>query len=129
MPVATILSAGSFPIPATLTSPNSALYIYIIIIRESKQVLFQCVVCFFLDTWHTFCSIFALEFNHYTAMKIKLTEKQIKDIVANPEKAAEAKISVSDPWWLIVVKVIAYICGLIIGGAATTSCVSAAGLI
>lgn len=49
--------------------------------------------------------------------------------MADPEKAESAKIKVSDPWWLIVVKVISYICGLIMAGAATASCSSAIGII
>ena len=59
-------------------------------------------------------------------MKIKLTPQQIQKIAEDPIKASEAKIKVSDPWWIIVVKVIAYICGLILAGAATTSCAQAA---
>ena len=59
-------------------------------------------------------------------MKIKLTTEQIKKIVADPDAASEAKIKVTDPWWLIVVKAIAYICGLILAGAATASCAAAA---
>ncbi len=57
-------------------------------------------------------------------MKIKLSEKEIEDIVADPEKAQEAGVKVSDPWWVIVLKVVAYIIGLLLGGAATTSCAS-----
>ena len=59
-------------------------------------------------------------------MKIKLTTEQIQKIVDDPAAASEAKLKVSDPWWLIVVKVIAYICGLILAGSATTSCAQAA---
>lgn len=59
-------------------------------------------------------------------MKIKLTTEQIQKIVDDPVKASEAKIKVTDPWWIIVVKVIAYICGLILAGAATASCAAAA---
>ena len=58
-------------------------------------------------------------------MKIKLTEKQIRDIVADPEKAIKAGIKTTDPWWVIVLKVIAYAIGLILAGAATTGCASA----
>ncbi len=57
-------------------------------------------------------------------MKIKLSEKEIEDIVADPEKAQEAGVKTSDPWWVIVLKVVAYIIGLLLGGAATTSCAS-----
>lgn len=59
-------------------------------------------------------------------MKVKLTTEQIQKIAEDPIKASEAKIKISDPWWLIVVKVISYICGLILAGAATTSCAHAA---
>lgn len=62
-------------------------------------------------------------------MKVKLTKQQIEKILADPEQAESAKIKVSDPWWLIVVKVISYICGLIMAGAATASCSSAIGII
>lgn len=58
-------------------------------------------------------------------MKVKLTNEQIKKIVDDPNAAAEAKIKVSDPWWIIVVKVIAYICGLILAGSATAGCATA----
>lgn len=59
-------------------------------------------------------------------MKIKLTKAQIEEILANPEKAQEAGIKTNDPWWVIVLKVIAYIIGLILAGAVTTSCAAAA---
>lgn len=62
-------------------------------------------------------------------MKVKLSKQQIEKILADPEQAENAKIKVSDPWWLIVVKVISYICGLIIAGAATASCSTAIGII
>lgn len=62
-------------------------------------------------------------------MKIKLTTKQIQKIVDDPVEAANAKLKVNDPWWLIVVKVISYICGLIMAGAATASCSSIIGII
>lgn len=62
-------------------------------------------------------------------MKVKLTKQQIEKILADPEQSENAKIKVSDPWWLIVVKVISYICGLIMAGAATASCSSAIGII
>lgn len=58
-------------------------------------------------------------------MKVKLTKEQIEKIVADPEKAQEAGIQTNDPWWVIVLKVIAYLIGLILAGAVTTSCASA----
>ena len=53
-------------------------------------------------------------------MKVKLSKEQIEQIVNNPAAAAAAKIKVSDPWWVIVLKVVAYICGLLLAGACTT---------
>lgn len=55
-------------------------------------------------------------------MKIKLTKAQIEEVLANPEKAQEAGIKTNDPWWVIVLKVLAYLIGLLLGGAVTTSC-------
>ena len=59
-------------------------------------------------------------------MKIKLTKQQIEEIIANPEKAQEIGIKTTDPWWVIVLKVVAYLIGLLLAGAATTSCAAAA---
>ncbi len=55
-------------------------------------------------------------------MKVKLSQKQIEEILANPEAARQSKVKVTDPWYIIVLKVIAYVIGLILAGAATTSC-------
>ena len=54
-------------------------------------------------------------------MKVKLTKDQIEQILSDPEKAKEAGIKVTDPWWVIVLKVLAYLIGLLLAGAATTS--------
>lgn len=62
-------------------------------------------------------------------MKVRISKEQIQKIVQDPEQAAQAKIKVNDPWWLIVVKVIAYICSLIIAGTATAGCAHFAGII
>ena len=59
-------------------------------------------------------------------MKIKLSKAQIEEITSDPEKAQEIGIKTNDPWWVIVLKVIAYLIGLILAGAATTSCAAAA---
>lgn len=64
-------------------------------------------------------------------MKVKLTTEQIKDIVNDPEKAEKAGISVKDPWWMIVLKVLKYVCELLIAAGAgylAVSCSRAAGL-
>ena len=55
-------------------------------------------------------------------MKIKLTKEQINDIVEDPQKAHEAGVKANDPWWVIVLKILAYVIGLVLAGAATTSC-------
>lgn len=55
-------------------------------------------------------------------MKVKLSQKQIEEILADPEAARQSKVKVSDPWFIIVLKVIAYVIGLVLAGAATTSC-------
>ena len=55
-------------------------------------------------------------------MKIKLTQDQIDSILEDPQKVQEAGIKAKDPWWVIVLKVLAYIIGLLLGGAVTTSC-------
>ncbi len=57
-------------------------------------------------------------------MKIKLSKEQIESIVNDPQKAQEAGIKITDPWWVIVLKVLAYLIGLLLGGAITTSCAS-----
>lgn len=62
-------------------------------------------------------------------MKVKLTTEQIQQIVDDPKKAEEAGIKTSDPWWVIVLKVVAYAIGLILGGALTISCTHWAGII
>ena len=56
-------------------------------------------------------------------MKIKLSQEQIQEILEDPEKAKEAGVDAKDPWWVIVLKVIAYVIGLLLGGAMTISCV------
>ena len=70
--------------------------------------------------------IFASVNKSVIIMKVKLTTEQIQKIVDDPVAAAEAKVKVNDPWWIIVIKVIAYICGLILAGSATAGCATAA---
>lgn len=55
-------------------------------------------------------------------MKVKLTDKQIQEVIEDPVKARDAGVKASDPWWVIALKVIAYLIGLVLAGAATTSC-------
>ena len=58
-------------------------------------------------------------------MKIKLTQEQIQEILNDPEKVIKAGIKTNDPWWVILLKVIAYAIGLILAGAVTTGCARA----
>ena len=62
-------------------------------------------------------------------MKVKLSKKQIEAILADPEKAQKAGVKVSDPWWVIVLKIVAYAIGLILAGAGTVSCSTMVGLL
>ena len=65
-------------------------------------------------------------------MKVKLTTEQIKYIVADPTQAAAAGVKVSDPWWVIVLKVVKYICELLIASAGVliaTSCANYVGIL
>lgn len=62
-------------------------------------------------------------------MKVKVTKEQIEKILQNPEAAQKSGIKVNDPWWVIVLKVIAYLIGLILAGATTTGCARLAGII
>lgn len=51
-------------------------------------------------------------------MKVKLphlSEDEIRQIAQNPD----AKVDISDPWWVIVLKVVAYLIGLILAGVGT----------
>ena len=50
-------------------------------------------------------------------MKIKLTKAQIEKIAQNPD----TKVEVNDPWWVIVLKVIAYLAGLLLAGYGTAA--------
>lgn len=61
-------------------------------------------------------------------MKVKLTKEQIEQIVADPEKAAQAGVKVTDPWWVVVLKVLKYIIEVVLVGAGSylaVSCVTA----
>ena len=57
-------------------------------------------------------------------MKLKFSKEQIENVVNDPEQAQKAGVKGNDPWWVIVLKVLAYLIGLLLGGAVTTSCVS-----
>ena len=55
-------------------------------------------------------------------MKVKLSKEQIEKIIDNPAIAEAIGVKVSDPWWVVALKVAAYLIGLILAGVATTSC-------
>lgn len=82
-----------------------------------------------LKVTRVFRRIFAAENKSVFPMKVKLTDKQIQEVVDDPIKAREAGVKANDPWWIIALKVIAYLIGLILGGAATVGCANAMGVI
>lgn len=53
-------------------------------------------------------------------MKVKLTKEQVQKVVDDPQAAQEAGIKVNDPWWVIALKVMAYLIGLLLAGSCTT---------
>lgn len=62
-------------------------------------------------------------------MKVKLSQETIDKILSNPEEVKKAGIKVNDPWWVILLKVVAYAIGLILGGTLTVSCASMVGIV
>lgn len=52
-------------------------------------------------------------------MKVKLSDEEITKILSDPVKAKDAGVKVSDPWWVIVLKVLAYTIGLLLAGGCT----------
>lgn len=52
-------------------------------------------------------------------MKVKLSNEEISKILSDPDKAKDAGVKVSDPWWVIVLKVLAYAIGLLLAGGCT----------
>lgn len=58
-------------------------------------------------------------------MKVKLDKQQIEKLAQNPD----AKVDVADPWWVIVLKVTAYLIGLILAGMGTTTTAAAMGMV
>lgn len=62
-------------------------------------------------------------------MKVKVSKEQVQKILQDPEAAQKSGIKVNDPWWVIVLKVVSYLIGLILAGAATTSCANMVGIV
>lgn len=54
-------------------------------------------------------------------MKVKISRDEIMRVVNDPEQSQMAKVNISDPWWVIALKVIAYLIGLILAGGATAA--------
>lgn len=52
-------------------------------------------------------------------MRVKLNNEEISKIISDPIKAKEAGVKVYDPWWVIVLKVMAYAIGLLLAGGCT----------
>lgn len=59
-------------------------------------------------------------------MKVKISKEEIQKIVANPTEAEKAKVKVSDPWWVIALKVVAYLIGLLLAGEASAEAATVA---
>lgn len=57
-------------------------------------------------------------------MKVKLTTEQIKKLAQDPA----SKVELSDPWWVIVLKVIVYAAGLLLAGIGTAEAANLSGL-
>lgn len=57
-------------------------------------------------------------------MKIKLTKSQIEELAKNPD----AKVEVNDPWWVIVLKVLVYVAGLLLAGYGTANAATMVGI-
>lgn len=55
-------------------------------------------------------------------MKVKLSKQQVEKILEDPEAALHSKVKAKDPFWVIVLKVVAYVIGLVLAGATTASC-------
>lgn len=54
-------------------------------------------------------------------MKIKLTKEIIDQVIADPEKMRGANIHITDPWWIIALKTLAYLIGLLLAGMGTVN--------
>lgn len=55
-------------------------------------------------------------------MKARISKEEIQRIVDDPIEAEKAKVKVTDPWWVIALKVVSYLIGLVLAGAATVGC-------
>ena len=51
---------------------------------------------------------------------LKLNKKEIKKIA----ESGAVDVKTTDPWWVVVLKVLAYVCGLLLAGVATPTVTS-----
>lgn len=56
-------------------------------------------------------------------MKLKLTDAEVRKLL---NEGKLENVSASDPWWVIVLKAVAYIIGLILAGYVTPTAVATA---
>lgn len=54
-------------------------------------------------------------------MRVNVSKEQIAKVLADENASREAKVKVTDPWWVIALKVAAYLIGLLLAGSATTA--------
>lgn len=111
--------------------------------KPSKSL---CIAFYFLNNFARrafFVCIFASKFNrksacwfrqqntskkHKATMKVKVTKAQIEKILSDPEQARKVGIEISDPWWVIVLKTVAYLIGLLLAGMGTAQAADLSGL-
>lgn len=58
-------------------------------------------------------------------MKVSIDKEVLKKALEDETVKNAAKVKVSDPWWVITLKVLAYLIGLLLAGV-TTSCAAMA---
>lgn len=89
-----------------------------------------CVCCFWVGVLFfclfIFFSIFAA---NIFLMKIKLTKTEIEKILSDPQAAESSGVKVGDPWWVVVLKVVSYLIGLVLAGVGTAGCARLTGLL
>lgn len=61
-------------------------------------------------------------FSTLKIMKVKVSREEMDRILSDPEECLKAGVSAKDPWWVIALKVISYLIGLVLAGVASASC-------
>lgn len=72
--------------------------------------------------WHLV--YFCTEFQTQSLMK-KLDKEQIRKLAEDPA----GKVRATDPWWVILAKVVAYFLGLLLAGYGTAEAATMAGIV